>query len=357
MSKNRTSTGSLIFTLLILLLYPGIAAFGQNAFDGEVREVLTLQEPVFETQNLSLRIGQLLLINQLPEHSQLSEGMEIILSPPNTGSSGSSFAVYVFRQVRARLPEHSTDSSMIGQSGSYQGERILFEPLPGRSTFSVRIPFLAEHSVRGGIDSRVTSPVSNDSTAVAITILPIMKGLPDYLLNAPFSITVKPILTQVGGLNVAVRSHTEQTVSADELQAMGLTVELDRFGSIEADETVYIRPGIYQVLIKRQGVLYASSQVAVERGIVQSSVINLPKPESQIKFEIPDSVRIRVNDRDIDNRSISVPPGNYVIELELDSFRSRQELAVQAGREYTVQFSLGINFSSKEASEEPEQQP
>ncbi len=335
-----------LFTIFFSIAVLPLAAF--NVFDGRVIEYLEIPDSVFPEDESILRVGQLLLIKGLPHQSELAEGLEIRIQPPAESAGGASaFAVYVFSGVQERDGSPVSNTVEIGEVGSFQGQRILMEILPPRGTFSIRIPGRNEHTIRGGIDSRVTHAVSQENNVVAITIQPIMKGLPRDVLNAPFSITALPLLTSRGGLHISVLSHNGEVLTADEMQDRNLSLELDRFGTMEPNETIYIQPGIYQILVKHGDILYASAQAGVEQGSVEHARITLPRPESQITFELPNEVIVFIDGQAIEEDRITLPPGEYTIQLRLGSYQQEHKISVQAGRQYTVGLELGVNIDSQ----------
>lgn len=336
----------IIHLLLLLLLVTSTHLFALNAFDGEVAGVYDLPDDVFEERELKMKVGQLMLLREIPHYSPLIDGIEITITPPSSiQTGGSAFALYVFHDVSSRSGMATADLQS-GSIGNLQGERILFELLPSRSSFSIRIPTRSDHQVRGGIDSRVTPAVVE--TGIAITILPVMKGLPSEVLNQPFTLTTRPLLTAVGGLELSAVTHDNRPIDNAVLDEMGLTVELDRYGSIQLDERVYIRPGIYQVVLNREGILFDATQVGVERGTNQHYVITLPRPKSTVRFTVPDFVTIRLNGEQIDDPSISLPPGEYSVELSFETYQKQYDLTVQAGRHYDFTVGLEVLLESQQ---------
>ncbi|MFW5800416.1 MAG: hypothetical protein ACOCVC_00160 [Spirochaeta sp.] len=341
-----------VYKLIFFLLFSGIVtvpAYSINSFDGEIAQHYQLPDNVFDPLELDLRVGQLVVISGLPHTSPLAEGIEITIDPPNTSRGGASaFALYIFQDVESRSGRQNVDELEVGAIGNLQGERIIFELLPPRSTFSIRIPARPSHSIRGGIDSRVTPVVQEEEAVLAIAVLPVMKGLPAEVLNAPFSVTTRPLLTNVGGLEISVVSHEGESLTAAELDEQDISIELDRYGPINPEETIYIRPGLYQVLINSRGILFDATQVGVEQGRKITPTITLPRPESRVDFQVPEFISVTIDGELLTASSITLPPGEYDVRLEFESYTKRYNLAIQAGRAYTFNVGLDVVLDSHE---------
>lgn len=329
----------LAFCMFILLTF---CIGADNAFDGEILSVEQLPEEIFPPIVHEIRIGQLVLIDGFPHSNPLAEGIEITIHPPeNTRVSGSAFALYMFQEVEPRDITQTIADLRPGGIGNLKGRRIAFELLPARSPFSIRLPARQDHSIRGGIDARVTSVIDAELVPVALTILPIMKGLPSDQLNAPFRLSIQPILSQTGGLKVSVFSHNGEQLSQDDIDDLDLVLSLDRYGILTVDETSYIRPGIYQIMLNRGTTLYDAAQVGVERGSIQEVSLVLPRPESRVFFDFPEFISVSLNGEPVTADSMYLTPGEYEIELKFESFTRTQNLSIQAGRDY----SLGVDLA------------
>lgn len=343
--------------LAVLVTAASANAFGLNTFDGEVAALDSLPDDVFEPRTRNLRVGQLLIIEGLPHTSPLAEGIELTIQPPaSIRGASSAFAVYVFKQVTPRSGQAGISEIASGDAGSFQGERIVFELLPARTPFSIRIPARDEHSIRGGIDSRVTSPIHAQEDPIAVAILPVMKGLPSEMLNAPFAVTTSVQLTGVGGLDFSVESHDGESLTAEDLSERAIQLKFERYGELDIDETMFIRPGIYQLLIERDGVLLEAAQVGVEQGKIKYTEVTLPRPESTLRFQVPDFIAITVNDEEISESSLVVSPGEYTVDVSFRSYRKRHELSVQAGREYIISVGLDVLVDSRKSDGLQDQQ-
>ncbi|AFG37965.1 hypothetical protein [Spirochaeta africana] len=349
-THNNTGLPGKFLISLLLLICSAMPLLGLNTFDGEVAGVYHLPDDVFPARELQMRVGKLLLIDGLPHSSPLAEGIEITIEPPAVNhGGGSAFALYIFQEVESRRGFPAPDEIETGQIGSFQGQRIIFELLPSRSSFSIRIPARSGHGIRGGIDSRVTPVVRPEDGPLALAILPVMKGLPSEILNAPFTLTTRSLLTNVGGLEISAVSHDGRELDNQDIEELGLTIELDRYGTIQLNQETYIRPGIYQILLNSNGVLFDSTQVGVEQGRITRPVITLPRPESRVDFLVPGFISVTLDGEILNERSITLSPGEYEVLFEFESYSKRHTLSVQAGREYAVGVGLDINIDSREA--------
>jgi hypothetical protein len=310
--------------------------YGQSQVRGTVTSELVVEPSQTEGVSARMRATSLAAVSVNQQLSFL-EGIQLEIKVPQAVREiGGGFAVYIYDNV--------TPPPAAGEN-EYVGRRVFFRPVPVASRFFVTIPVSAEHTLRPTADAflidRVISP---DRFPVLMTILPVMKGIPDSAMRADFGVTAKPLLLDVGAarLQVIDPDGADILASADSLREFDLFLDgepLD-YGA----GPILLAPGLHRLSLESTRYENQRLTFGVERGSISEVQLQLQEPRSAVRFAAPEGVTLFVDGEEVDHRApdFSLPTGEHTVTFQIGEYTVSKKFAVEPKKSYEISLSLDI---------------
>ena len=314
----------LFVALLLLILVPGL--FGEN-IRGRVAAVLTT-----EGGSVSFRPEELVAVNtaSIP---QLQSGLELRIGiPQGLWRYQSSFALLVFRNVSP----HPTETGCF-----YTGARTYMRLIPSRDSMYLRIPFSADHEITGdAFTDLLTRAFAPEDFPLIITVLPVMKGVPDSAYGHLLEVEAVPLWKNEGILTVEI---TNPSGDADE----HFTATVDD-NPIPLGEAITLEAGLHKVRITSTHAPAVEQTVAVEPGedISLSVEMDYSPPEMTLLF--PRGAAIFLDGRKIESVGtaaiLEIEPGEHEIIGELGDVQVSRRFSIRPGGKVKVELIFDIEI-------------
>lgn len=261
------------------------------------------------------------------------EGMEIRLEiPPALRRYQNSFALLIFKDIS---PAPSPDNR------SYTGNRSYMRLLPSRDSTFVRIPFSDGHGISGDALTDVLPVfVEADQFPLLLTILPVMKGIPDSAFTEELSVSAVPLWKNEGFLTIGIANPSGNPDEA-------ITVMLDG-NEIELDEGLTLSSGIHRVRITSSHAPTVERTVAIEPGQELSLNLVLDYRPPELTVNVPEGSTILLDGEEIDTSGdvmiLETTPGSHIITYSLGNLEVNRSFTIRPGAKVKIDLVIEIDI-------------
>jgi hypothetical protein len=174
---------------------------------------------------------------------------------------------------------------------------------------------------------------------LALTVLPVMKGIPTTLYDSDFAVRVKPIFAEEGLVTVAVSAEDEDAVLEDpEITIDNSPVEI-------AGAAIRLDPGIHTLEVSADGYEPFESSFAVQKGSVQTVSAVLKPAQPKVYFEGPEASEVFLDGKRIDyapGKPIFTDPGEHIVLFQIGDYSLSKKFAVRGGKSYKISLFFDI---------------
>ena len=282
----------------------------------------------------TLKVEEILAIG-LSGETRFLEGLivEIVLAE-EVKRYADSFAVTVYASVS---PQPDTEQL------AYSGRRVLFRVLPYTNRLYVQLPLTRTVS-SAGPEVAVATPLAPGEFPVLLAISPVMKGIPDSVLERSFYATIKPQVARRGLLDLRV-------VRPDGYADEPVTVLLGGREVRPEQGPLEVEAGVHGVEVVSQAFRRATASVAIAPGQKTAVVIELESASSHLTMELLTGAQVFLDGERIELQSgqkLELTEGTHTIRFRLGEASISRKFDVKAGRNYQVSLVLDVVLKEEE---------
>lgn len=308
------------FVFLVLLPF-GIPA---ENFRGETLEPVEISNP--GSLEFRLTAGQVLLVRPGDDYPFLA-GLEILVDA-RAQTIGQDYALSVFGSV---------DPPAAAGINNLVGVELASTVLTASGRTTIVIPYRGSSGLAPVPGATVTAQTDPATGAIAVQLVPIMKGMTTEALDRSVPIRVRPILRQLGGLRVRLDGVSSVVDRALE------TLRLEIDGRPVAPNTLLeLPPGIYRLRATADDLLDYTENIGVEVGRIEDVVLPVEEPQAQVRFVVPSVAEVFFDGERIRGRSITVSPGIHTVLIRLGDFSVSRQMTLDRDGTYRVGLDLDI---------------
>jgi hypothetical protein len=256
--------------------------------------------------------------------------------PPDAREFSGGLALYLYQDLSPSPEERVM---------TLRGTRVFFEGLPNARRFFVVIPTRRDHGISSSADTFVVEPtVAPDAFPVAFAILPAMKGLPEAVETARFSIEARQVLFNEGALRLDIVDSAGNAVEVSEGTRRQFRVRLNGETLQYDTREVVLTPGLHEVELVSDIYENRNVTVGVERGTVTSVVLELVRPQSRLRIEAPQGSEVFLDGTRLEDPrgEVTVEPGQHTVLFRVGDYTVSRSITVEPKRDYNISLSLDI---------------
>lgn len=310
------------FLFILLLLLP--AALRAENFRGETRDPVVIDNP--GRLEFSLSAGQVLLVRPAEDYPFVT-GIEIRVDVA-ANTIGQDYALSVFGSV---------DPPASAGINNLAGVELISTVLSASGRTTIVVPYLGSAGIAPVPGAATTDPTDPATGAVAVQLVPIMKGMTSEALDRSAPISIRPILRQVGGLRVILEGESTVVDRA----ASALRLEVDG-RSFEPGTLLELPPGIYRLRATAADMLDYTGNVGIEVGRIEEITLPVEEPRAQVRFTIPSVAEVFFDGERVRGRSITVSPGTHTVLIRLGDFSVSRQVTLDRDGTYRIGLDLDI---------------
>ena len=275
-----------------------------------------------------------IVIIKAGEIPEFQEGLELRLDiPEGLNRYQHGFALLIFRNIN---PPPDTVNP------SYTGTRAYMRLLPSRDSAFIRIPFTEDNGITSdALTDVLPQPVGINQFPLIVTVLPVMKGVPDSAFQENLNISVVPLWKDEGALTVSVANP-----SGNPEEVIDITVDGEK---VEPDEEHIVPAGIHRVRISSTHAPTVEKTIAIEPGQVAKLSLPLNYHPPELTVRIPEGALILLDGEAVqaeENLAImETTPGDHVITYSLGNLEVNRHFTVRPGGKVVIDLVIAIEIT------------
>jgi hypothetical protein len=312
--------------IILILCILGFSQIFADQIRGSIDHILTLSN---ESQTVMITPGKLLAITA--DDLSMLEGLQISIKPASSLLRfRDSFAVFVYKQVSPFPAE---------EVFVYNGNKLTFDLLPTVQEVFLEIPFVENHSFVRSVDTvQITQQIDEQDFPLLFTIQPIMKGLPDSIIDAEIEITLNPVQGKFGTVNLVIEKEDDVNEPYD--------LFIDNQIVTSVDKPLILSSGVHTIKVLSNAYRAYSQNIAVSTGEEIQVEIELEVLYPKFIFELPDSANTFVDGELINtSEDLDLQPGEHVLLIEFGDYSLSRTIRSEFGKEYQIKLSFELEIA------------
>jgi len=319
-------------TLTLLLLLA--AALAAETLRGPLGAELAVS-PVESAEAAGIELESVVLIG-LEGDARFLEAIDIELTaPPAVAEFPGAVSLYLLGPINRE--ERSGVVNVVG-------EELLTRPLrrAGKSFLQVVLRGDSSPDASPAV-TRIEDVVDPASFPLALSIVPRMKGLPDALQVAEFSVAARPVTREVGAIRVRYLREDGSTFDPDGSRTPDFTLSLDG-EPVDVRGEYLLEPGLHRLRLSSTRFQDQQITVGVDRG--RTVVVDLPLDLAlaTVAYTTPRGSTVYVNGNPLDAAvgDFTVPPGEHTIVVVLGDYSVTRTFRVEEEGSYAISLTMNI---------------
>ena len=288
-----------------------------------------------EGETIGLRYNEAVGI-LFPADALFVQGIEFELRLPRAlQGSESTVAWTVYSSVQ---PEPATNRL------DFNASRVISQPLPPRVSMIIQIPVIERHELRSGPFVTVIPKLLKSSEfPLMFKLAPIGKGFGPALESVEFRLTVRPVLTDEGGISL--------TCSFPEGGApVPYSVFIDDKRVDDVSRTMVARKGARVLRVSAEGYREEVVSLSIEAGAISKVSVQLVPDAPRLKLEAPTGSIISLNGVLVPPESfdeLTVEPGEHTIVYRVGDYTITRKFIAVRGKTYRVVMSVELSIQAE----------
>ncbi len=294
---------------------------------------VSLAEDSADGQTLAVGINDSIAVF-LPDETEYLEGIELkMLIPQSVAGWRDSVACSVYDGI-APVPS----SSQI----DYSGTKIYVTPLPARLSWVLQIPLTEPNSLRDSPYATKASAVPDTSKKYTfIRFQPAMKGVPEETINAELSVSVKPILINMGKLLLSVL--------AGDGGPERCTVLIDGTAAADGARSFLLSPGVHNLSVQSEEYRTEVRSFYIDRAKTTELSVELKSLEPTLLITAPDTAAVYIDDEPYvpDGTEFVISEGEHRLRFLIGDYEIIRTLSVRKGKSYTANLAVDLQITEE----------
>ncbi len=309
--------------VLIFLLFTSLLAQGKNILGLVVSEVNLEVDSDFE-RTVEISLEELIAVS-LAGNTRFLQGVKIELHISNTLKKYfDSFGLSVFKKV---TPEPKPGGKF------FSGVQAFSHFLPFLNRIYVTIPTSASEQKSDALpvgSFLLNEPIKPEEFPILIGIIPLMKGIPNSLLDKKFFFTIKPILNSKGLLELSL-----QYPSGLEDESIELFIDEKQIEDL-SDASEY-DSGLHHLEVKSLLFKEVNATFTVEPGKTSRVEIILEEITTELSIEAPEGSEVYLDGKKMENSAAvkyQLNEGSHIVRIKIGDYSVSKRFTVKKGKSY-----------------------
>lgn len=277
-----------------------------------------------ESGKIELGINDALTV-VYPEEQIYLEGFSIDIKIPELAVTWrDSMAWSVFDSV---TPEPNQDII------DYTGKAFLFALLPPKHSLSLIVPLKENNSIKESpYATKLETIPKTDSGYLFMRLQQVMKGTPDEFEDLKFEVTVRPILTNLGKLNLELTAPDK--VSA--VQQCALFIDEKPFDAAQKD--FYLESGVHTLSLVSEFYRSELRTFQIDKARTTKLALNLRSIEPSLIINAPVSSTVYFDGQLLEGeiKEFTITEGEHFVKFTLGNYDVEKKFTAVKGQSYNV---------------------
>ncbi len=319
-------------TSLFIFLFFTTYSYAEKFRVGNVY-MYAIEEGGYPTASFSIGYNDAISL-QIQKDLLFLNGIELQIKQDKTALANSNMISYEIYSHISPVPKKKCID--------YSGKRLFTNLLPTRITHTIQIPLKKTYTET---QKNTSDTVPYDKHIMEYPILfrlhPVMKGIPDSLENAVFTITVKPIVRNEGGLKINLTYPKEE-------EQKPVNVQIDNHYLNNFSDLQIIAPGTYRITVSSDEYRSEVRSCIIEKGKITTIPITLKSTIPLLDIDVPSKVTVLFDNETITipNTPIPITTGTHTITVKIGEYEAVRQFTAEKGKSYL--FNMNIDTSLTE---------
>jgi hypothetical protein len=316
----------------VLLLFVAVFSYSENIRGPIVKIIDT--EALNNNRVTEFDISPEELFAFSPDFNHLPDKISLeIRSSDKIKQFRDSFSIYSYNRVS---PMPDIDKK------SYTGKYFKSYLIPDRTRFFVDIIFnkdyLNDNRLKG---TEVLDFTGEIDSPIMMTILPVMKGVPDYLFLEKFRIKISTEWPESGKLELKVFADSKNK----EIFEYDLFIDGKK---LEYEPKFILNTGIHNISINKKGFIAYKEDVTIKTNEKRVHEIVLKRNNPEITIFSPDESVLYIDGNIQNTKKIkNLFPGEHTILFKLGEYSLSRKISLEEGKKYVVNLLLDIEINEE----------
>jgi hypothetical protein len=272
-----------------------------------------------------------------PEDGEFLDGLEIELKIPRAAQGFKGSFLLIF--YKAAAPEPS------GGVLTYAAERVASVVVPAKLSQAYQIPVRKDHGMKTSPYAAALPLVLPKDFPLIVRLMPAIKGLPEALEKAEFSIKAKPVVREEGRVSLAL----EWGAGLDP----GSPIEVSVDGAPVADfkKPIALKAGEHSLRITGPDVRDEYIAFRLERGQRLALTALLKDVVPRLVLEFPEKTKVDMDGKKVEaepGTEFTVSPGEHVLTFSVGDYSIQRKLLVKRGKTYRVSLLVDLRVEESD---------
>ncbi|HUX37660.1 MAG TPA: hypothetical protein VMV44_07115 [Rectinemataceae bacterium] len=219
----------------------------------------------------------------------------------------------------------------------YGGDRILTQVLPARAGVAYQIPTRGDNSLKDGpFSTLLPTVVDPASFPFVFRLIPITKGSTPELERERFSVKIRPLFTDEGGLRIAFKYPVG-------VEKGDVAVQIDG-SDVDPSGLLVLKPGSHALHVSSAVYREESRSISIDQGRVLDLGIELEDTTPLLLVEAPDSAVILLDGAKLERTktSFAVEPGEHSILCRIGDYSLTRKFTAYRGKTYRMVLAIDL---------------
>ena len=330
----KEGTFSYIKLISFLLMTCFASPLASETFRTGKTSVINIESQTDFESSVKLGTNESLAIF-LPEDRTFLEGIEIKMDIPEEIASWlDCIGCSIYDKVNP-IPSPSQID--------YSANRKYISTLPGRLSWLLQIPLKSQNSIKSSryITKADVIPDSENGF-VFLRLQPVMKGIPESTLNAKISMTVKPILSDKGLL--------ELNLTGENAYFSKCIIYIDdEIISVPEDKKILLTSGIHNISVISEEFRDEVRTVRIDQTKTTALEIEMHSIEPTLIVNAPAGTKVFFDEEPYDSwpEELPVSEGDHKLKFIFGDYEITRNLTVIKGKTYTADLNVELVISEK----------
>ena len=329
--------------LLIVLTLSCFSSLYAETFRVAQCHIVELTEDTSFTATKKLGLNDSLAV-YIPEERLFLEGIEFKMDiPEDMAMWRDCCGAYIYDGIRPAPKAQQID---------YSGSKIFFGVVPGKLSWILQLPLTKNAQFKTNQYTKTIEAIpSAQGNFVFLRLQQIMKGVPDEVMNARITITVRPILSDKGLLRVKL-SAPENPEAKNSAQNENISIFIDNnaFDSQEAQKGYMLASGIHNISVISENYRTEVRKVRIDQAKITELEILLKSIEPTLIVTAPEGATVYLDDEKFEDlgKEVVISEGDHKIRCGIGDYEVVRSLSVTKGRSYKVNLTVDLQISEDE---------
>lgn len=315
-----------VFTFSLFLL-----SLNAESFRVRKAHVISLENETNEVSAGECNIYDAVAV-YLPEDKTFIEGIEIKMVIPETIASWkNSVAATVYDKICPEPKSNQID---------YSGTRIFVSTIPGKLSWVLQVPLKKENSIKeNNYSTKIDNFPSAQATNLFVKFQPVMKGIPEEVLNSYITVSARPIFSDKGRLKL--------NLTGEDTSLENLTVFIDD-NPVNLKKDIILKTGMHNISIISENYRNEMRTFVIDQAKTTNLDIILRGVEPSLVIEAPEGVSMWLDGIDCTNQNgkeFIITEGEHTVKFTIGSYEVVRSINAVKGKTYKASLDVDLSIS------------